>query len=229
VSSGPPFQIVFFDCDSTLSAVEGIDELARRAGVVTAVEPLTRAAMEGRMPLEEVYGRRLDLIRPAQADINWLGACYVDGIVAGARETIATLNSLGKEVHIVSGGIRQAVLRLAEALSIPAHRVHAVEVYFDDTGCYAGYDITSPLTRSGGKKIICQRERRDASAAVLIGDGITDLEAADAGVFVIGFGGVARREAMVRGALAYVDNPSLTAVLDVILTSEEQTHIASFT
>ena len=25
----PPFDLIFFDCDSTLSAIEGIDELAR--------------------------------------------------------------------------------------------------------------------------------------------------------------------------------------------------------
>jgi len=225
--AGPPFQVVFFDCDSTLSAVEGIDELARHAGVVERVEPLTRAAMEGRTPLEEVYGHRLDLIKPDQADIDWLGRCYVAGMVAGAEETVTALRNLGKEVHIVSGGIRQAVLCLAAALAIPAEHVYAVEVNFDTTGCYAGYDKTSPLTRSGGKGVICRRAASESGPAVLIGDGITDLEAAEAGVFVVGFGGVVRREAMVKGAAAYVDSPSLAAVLDIILTSEERSRIGA--
>jgi phosphoserine phosphatase len=125
----------------------------------------------------------------------------------------------------VSGGIRQAVLCLATALAIPAEHVHAVEVNFDAAGCYAGYDKTSPLTRSGGKGVICRRVVSENAHAVLIGDGITDLEAADAGVFVVGFGGVVRREVMVKGAAGYVDNPSLAAVLDFILTPEERSRI----
>ena len=40
-----PFDRIFFDCDSTLSRVEGIDELAQRVGLIEAIAPLTRAAM----------------------------------------------------------------------------------------------------------------------------------------------------------------------------------------
>ncbi len=46
-------QVILFDCDSTLSTIEGIDVLAERAGVVDQVVPLTNAAMDGRLRLEE--------------------------------------------------------------------------------------------------------------------------------------------------------------------------------
>ena len=69
---------ILFDCDSTLSTVEGIDLLAGRAKVADHVVPLTRAAMDGTLALEEVYARRLDLIRPSLADIAWLGRRYVE-------------------------------------------------------------------------------------------------------------------------------------------------------
>jgi phosphoserine phosphatase len=38
------FAAVCFDCDSTLSRIEGIDELARRAGLEQEIAPLTDAA-----------------------------------------------------------------------------------------------------------------------------------------------------------------------------------------
>jgi phosphoserine phosphatase len=229
---GPPFDILFFDCDSTLSAVERIDELARRAGVLGQIPPHTRAAMEGELTLEQIYRRRLEIILPNQEAITRLGAGYITRLVAGATETIDALHALDKQVHIVSGGIRQAVLTLAVHLDIPRERVHAVEIYFDAKGQYAGFDEASPTARSGGKAEICGRVIRSQhslprnTAAALVGDGVTDLEAAEADVFVIGFGGVVRREAVQKGAHAFVTGPSMLDVLDILLTPEERLRLA---
>lgn len=207
---------VLFDCDSTLSDVEGIDALARRAGVYDEVAPLTRAAMEGALPLAEVYRQRMELIRPHREDLDWLGTHYVERCVTGAEETVARLTDSGHNVHIVSGGLLPAVRHLALHLGVPEPRVHAVDVYFDAAGGYAGFDAACPLARNRGKAEICRRVLEVAGAAVLVGDGITDLEAAESGVKVIGFGGVVRRPHVVAGAWVFVDGPSLTAVLDVV-------------
>jgi phosphoserine phosphatase len=214
------FRAVCFDCDSTLSAVEGIDLLAQRAGVRAAIAPLTRAAMDGTLRLEEVYRRRLELIRPDRAAVDWLAEQYRTGCVAGAREVIAKLGREGRAVHIVSGGVWQAVAAFAGSLDVPPERVHAVRLEFDAAGGYAGYEASSPLAGSGGKAAVCGRIARDAGRTVLVGDGVTDLEAAAAGVPVIGFGGVARREAVIKGAAVYIDAPSLHPVLDAIHTLE---------
>ena len=64
----PPFDTVVFDCDSTLSAVEGIDELAGDHSA--EVSELTRRAMDGEVPLDQVYGRRLEMIHPKLADLE---------------------------------------------------------------------------------------------------------------------------------------------------------------
>ena len=48
------FQRVIFDCDMTLVTVEGIDELARLKGQAEYIAELTRQAMDGKIPLEEV-------------------------------------------------------------------------------------------------------------------------------------------------------------------------------
>lgn len=217
----PPYDLVLFDCDSTLSAVEGIDELARRAGCYEQLAPLTRAAMEGRIPLEDVYGRRLEIIRPDRSTIRWLGERYVESQVAGAAQVIRTLQGLGKAVHIVSGGFRQAVLVLAAALNVAADHVHAVSLRFDDQGNYLDFDHASPLTRSKGKARICERLRTSGRRAVMVGDGITDVEVAEAGCTVIGFGGVACRDTIKGSFSAFVEGPSLLDLLPLILTPTE--------
>ena len=63
----PKFDAVCFDCDSTLSRIEGINELARRAGCEAEIASLTEAAMNGDTPLEEIYGKRLDILQPVQS------------------------------------------------------------------------------------------------------------------------------------------------------------------
>jgi phosphoserine phosphatase len=131
---------ILFDCDSTLSTIEGIDVLAEQAGVVDQVVPLTNAAMDGRLKLEDAYAARLDLIRPDAAAIEALGQRYIDTRVNGACKAVAALRALGWQVHVVSGGIRQAVLALARHLGVPDERVHAVDLLFDANGAYAGFD-----------------------------------------------------------------------------------------
>ncbi len=211
------FNQVFFDCDSTLSRVEGIDELGRRAGVFERVADLTNQAMNGEITLEEVYARRLQLIKPGQEDIDWLARHYIDEMVEGAAETLAELKKHGKDVHIISGGLRQAILPMAEVLNVAEDHLHAVDIQFDRQGQYAGFDDNSPLARSGGKAEICRQIVAHADTAVLVGDGKTDLEAKQAGVTVIGFGGVVARDAVREQADYFVDEPTLRAVLAFLI------------
>ena len=108
------FGIICFDCDSTLSKIEGIDELGRQSGLFDELVALTNAAMNGELALEQVYGKRLDLIKPDKAQMDGLAELYISEMVEGVEEVFSTLLDQGKQVHIISGGIRQAILPLAE-------------------------------------------------------------------------------------------------------------------
>ena len=218
---------ILFDCDSTLSTIEGIDVLAEQAGVVDQVVPLTTAAMDGRLKLEEAYAARLDLIRPDAAAIEALGRSYVATRVEGATQSIAALRMLGWQVHVVSGGIRQAVLAIARDLGVPDEQVHAVDLVFDENGDYAGFDQNSPLARSGGKAEICRREMAGADSVVMVGDGITDLEAGEAGATVIGFGGVVRRDIVARCAPFFIEQADLREVVRLLATPDELARVES--
>ena len=198
---GPRFGTVIFDCDSTLSSIEGIDELA--GAHRDEVAALTDAAMRGDLALEAVYGRRLGLIRPTRAQANALGERYIATMVEGARETIAALHAAAVEVRIISGGLLPAVLPLADALGVPRARVAAVDIVFGANGEYVGFDEASPLARAGGKREVLERWRAELPHPVLlVGDGATDLEARPAVDAFVAFAGV-------------VDRPVVTAAADL--------------
>ena len=207
------FDIVCFDCDSTLSQIEGIDELGRKSGLFDELVGLTNAAMNGELALEAVYGKRLDLIKPDKAQMDWLADLYISEMVEGVEEVFSTLLAEGKQVHIISGGIRQAILPLAEKLGLPVDHVHAVDVLFNDDGTYNDFDQQSPLAKTGGKAVICNQIKVGEHSMAMIGDGKTDLEAKQAGATVIGFGGVMQRDIVVEQADVFVNETSLMAIL----------------
>jgi phosphoserine phosphatase len=204
------FASVIFDCDSTLVRIEGIDELAgpRRA----EVQALTDAAMEGEIPLEQVYGRRLALIAPTRARVEAVGRAYVDALVDDARDTVAALLWLGKAVRVVSGGLLPPVEHVARALGVAAEHVAAVGIRFDAAGGYAGFDADSPLGRSGGKEEVI-RDWSLPRPSLLVGDGATDLEARPAVDSFCAYMGVALRPAVAAGADRVLHAESLAPVL----------------
>lgn len=212
----PRFEAVCFDFDSTLSRLEGIDELAARAGVENEIAPLTAAAMDGSIPIDKVYGRRLDIVRPGREDISWLAERYLGEMVPGAVATIDTLQRANVAVYIVSGGIRGAILPFAERCNIASDHVFAVEIRFDGQGNYLDFDRVSPLTMPDGKAVICRQLSCRHAALALVGDGVTDLQARFGGACVVGFGGVVSRDAVYRGADHFAAGPNLSDTLEFL-------------
>jgi phosphoserine phosphatase len=210
---------VVFDCDSTLSGIEGIDELAgaRR----DEVKALTDAAMRGELPLEAVYGRRLELIRPTAADVRELARRYVEELVPDEVEVVAALGFEGIEVRIMSGGLLPAVQAVSRAVGVPAHRVAAVDIRFTADGRYAGFEARSPLARAGGKREVMALWRNDMRGPImLVGDGATDLEASAAADVFVAYAGVADRTAVVTAADVVIRSHSLAPVLPLALGGE---------
>lgn len=209
------YRLVLFDVDSTLVTIEGIDVLGAGNAEVSR---LTEAAMNGEIPLDQVYERRLEMIRPSRDAVAALATQYLQSIVAGAEETVSALRDAGAAVHLVTAGIEQAVLPLAEKLGIPARSVHAVPLKFGAGGEYADFDRRSPLTRAKGKEIVVRDIRaRSHGKAALVGDGVSDLEAKPALDLFIGFGGVHTRPRVRDNADVFVSGPRLDDVLPYLL------------
>jgi phosphoserine phosphatase len=201
-------KLIFLDCDSTLSGIEGIDELARTRGaeVYDKVVALTNAAMNGEVPLDEVFTRRMNIIRPDKAACDIVASRYVETITPGALELISELKQSGWLPVILSGGFAPLIAPLASKLGIV--HVEAVPLYFAADGEYAGYGDTYPTTRNGGKNAVI-REWQQAllpERVAMMGDGVSDLETQpDVDVF-IGFGGVVVRQNVRDKAAYWIDN-----------------------
>ena len=146
------FRSVVLDVDSTVSALEGIDWLAERrdATVAATVSTLTADAMESRVSLDEVYGRRLHIIRPTRREIAELAEVYIAAALPGVRDAVQAWLRAGVRVVLVSGGLRDAILPLAAWLGIRGDDVFAVEVEFDDADVASNVHADSPLARRGG-------------------------------------------------------------------------------
>ncbi len=205
--TGGPGKLLFLDCDSTLSSIEGIDELAREMGpaVFAEVAALTNAAMNGEVAIGEVFSKRMDIIRPDRRIADRVAERYVATIVPGAREAVGELKANGWLPVILSGGFAPLIAPLARELGID--HVEAVPLHFNDDGSYAGYGEIYPTTRNMGKNEVIRewkaamRPRR----VVMVGDGVSDLETRPDVDLFIGFGGVVSRSIVRQGADHWIE------------------------
>jgi HAD superfamily phosphoserine phosphatase-like hydrolase len=202
----PKAKLLFIDCDSTLSSIEGIDELARLADPQTfvEVEALTNAAMNGEVPLNEVFRRRMEIIRPNKKNADLVGEEYVKTIVPGVVEMLSFAKQHGWLPIILSGGFAPLIQPLADHLGIK--HLEAVPLFFDSEGSYAGYGEDYPTTRNLGKNEIIRHWKNATLPAkvIMIGDGISDLETQTDVDLMIGFGGVIARDKVKAGAQRWI-------------------------
>ena len=223
------FDRVIFDCDSTLSEIEGIDELAAMNGVPYEVAELTRLAMGGHVRFEEVFGKRLDLIKPNRKQMAALGKLYTSTLVEDAVPAVAALHYLGIDVHLLSGGYREALMPMADKLGVPETHLHANDIVFDGRGEYMGFDAANPLCRSGGKAEVLKTlppidagsstpgthdlVSHGAPQTLLIGDGASDAEVCPYVELFVGYGGVEKRGHVHEVAPIYLHTESLAALV----------------
>ena len=229
------YDLIFFDCDSTLSAIEGIDELARFKGKEWRVSVLTQKAMEGELDLSDVYGKRLQAIRPTRGQLKAIEERYWETMVPDAQAVINALKYLGKQVFIISGGLAEPVRGFGVRLGVPAEHIRAVQLEYNELSgnwwryyepseqasqSYLDFD-EGPLTVSNGKSAIIReltRERR--GRIMMIGDGSSDLATRAVVDLFVGFGGVVARENVKDKADVFVQVNSLASIVPLACGSQ---------
>jgi phosphoserine phosphatase len=222
------FDLIFFDCDSTLSAIEGIDELARFKGKEWRVGVLTEKAMNGDLDLAEVYGKRLQAIRPTRGELKAVEERYWETLVPDAKEVLAALQFLQKQVFIVSGGLAEPVRGFGKRLGVAPENIRAVELEYNELSgdwwhyyqpqtqnrqTYLDYN-EGPLTVSSGKPAIIQALAAGKHGRrLMVGDGASDLATRPVVDLFVGFGGVVKREKEMKGSDIFVEVNSLAPIL----------------
>lgn len=210
---------VAFDVDSTVITTEGIDELAAALGKRDAVAALTRSAMGGSMPFRDALAARLSLIAPTREAMANFVRAHPAQLTAGMGALVRALQARGTAVYLVSGGFTQMIHPIADSLGVPRARVFANTVLFDErTGLYAGFDEAAPTSRDGGKAVVLQhlKDTYGYKPLIMVGDGATDLQARPPADAFIGYGGIAEREVVKKGADWFVyDWAAFTAAIEM--------------
>ncbi len=202
-----------FDCDSTLSKIEGIDELARMNGVFDEVAEMTNQAMNAFSLSTGIYAKRLELTKPTEQQIQEVGQLYIQEITKGAKEVIEILLKEGKEVFILSGGLLEAIYPLSDFLGIKRENVFAVPIYFNKDGTYKDFDQSCPLAKKNGKTKILREKILSSGKSLLIGDGMSDAETKNVVTTFIGFGGIVKRERVKDVSEFYLESKNLSDCL----------------
>jgi len=177
------------DFDSTLVAVESLAVMAEvclpedteGARKRARLRELTTAAMEGRMDFGVALSERLALLDLRREQLPAIVARLQQALSASFLANRAFLEAHAEHIHVLSGGFEELIVPVIEQLGLRADRVHANRLQFDAQGRLLGCVQGNALARAGGK-VEAVRALALAQPCVLVGDGWSDLEVAEAGL-----------------------------------------------
>lgn len=222
-----PIEAILFDCDGTLSSIEGIDELANINHVGNIVKQLTEKAMGKSGMTLQVYEKRLNLVKPTAAQVLYAGQAYIQHKTPEIVQVIQLLHHLQKVIYIVSAGLFPAVKVLADYLKIPHENIFAVDIKFNQYGEYQDFDRLSPMTQKKGKREIVSLLKKRHNTLAFVGDGLTDYEVYDQVTRFVGYGGAYYRENIEKLCEYYIKTQSMAPLIPFILTEKEMMSLST--
>ncbi len=169
------FRVLALDMDSTLVAMETIDELGEASGTKAQIAAITEAAMRGEIAdYAESLRRRLALL--AGTPVAVLEQVYARmQLNPGAERLIATAKSAGLSVLLATGGFTWFAERLQQRLGLDRIRANALEIR---DGALTGRVLGSIVDGAGKRQALLQTCAELGCAprqAIAIGDGANDL------------------------------------------------------
>ena len=169
------FKLLVMDMDSTLIAIECIDEIGDMLGIKPQISAITEAAMRGEIEFAESLTRRLALL--AGLDALLLEQVYTQRVRLnpGAEQLISHACASGIKTLLVSGGFTFFTERLQAQLNLDYSAANTLEIINGKlTGRVLGTILDAQakadwLTRTAGELNIAPEQ------TVAIGDGANDL------------------------------------------------------
>lgn len=167
--------LLVMDMDSTLIAIECIDEIADMLGLKPQVSEITESAMRGEIEFAESLRRRVALL--AGLELAAVQRAYDERLrlSPGAETMLATLKQHGIKTLLVSGGFTFFTDRLKERLKLDFAQANELEIVDGKlTGRVLGDILDAQakadwLTRTRGSLGLRQEQ------VIAMGDGANDL------------------------------------------------------
>lgn len=177
------------DFDSTITQVEGLDELAAIAlktdpngnEKVAKIKELTDLGMAGELSFSESLSQRLALLNANKSHVNQLIE-FLKGKVSESFDRNRTfLSEYADQILIISSGFKDFIVPIAEFLGLKPENVYANTFVYNSNDEIIGIDQENPLSKTGGKIETVKRLNLQGHISV-IGDGYTDYEIKKSGL-----------------------------------------------
>ncbi|OYU65876.1 MAG: 3-phosphoglycerate dehydrogenase [Cytophagaceae bacterium BCCC1] len=176
-------KIFIIDFDSTITKVEGLDQLAAIAlahssdgtKVVQQIKELTDAGMNGELSLSESLSKRMSLLNANKKHVDALVEFLLENISDSFERNKKFLQEYADQILVVSSGFKDFIIPVVSYLGLKAENVYANTFIYNDNGDIIGVDNSNVLSQTGGKIELVKSLNLDAHVSV-IGDGFTDYE-----------------------------------------------------
>ena len=206
------------DVDSTFIQEEVIELLAAHAGVASEVAEITHRAMNGELDFEQSLRARVRMLAGLPATVLADVQKQIT-LTPGAATLSRTLQRLGFQVALVSGGFLEVVQPLAERLGVTNVRANQLEI----RGGKLTGDLIGPIIDRAAKaealRHFADLYDIPMTRTIAIGDGANDLDMLNTAALGIAF----NAKPYVRdAAYASVNTPYLDTVLYVMGITRDQ-------
>lgn len=171
------------DFDSTFIRSEGLDELAAislernpdRKMILSEIQHLTKAGMEGKMPFEESLKKRIDLLKTNKHFIYEAAKHLKKNISPSILRNKQFFQQRKDNIYIISGGFKELILPVVAEFDISPKHVFANSFLYDSQNNVIGIDEKNVMSKNQGKvKVVTSL--KFLNDVYIIGDGYTDYE-----------------------------------------------------
>ena len=203
-------RLLVADMDSTVIAVECIDELADFAGIRAEVAAITARTMAGELEFAVALRQRAKLL--GGLDVGFLQRAFDERVrlTPGARRLVATMRANGAYTALVSGGFTFFTGRVRELAGFDTDQANSLIIEHSRlTG-----EVVEPILDRGAKRMALRRFqagfRLPDELTMAVGDGANDIDMIQAAGLGVAFHAM---PAVIAAADARIDHGDLSALL----------------
>ncbi len=216
-------KLVVMDVDSTLIQQEVIELLAAKVGVENEVIEITKAAMAGELDFEASLRARVALLAGAPEEIIAQVRNEIK-LTPGARTLVRTLQKLGHEVAVVSGGFSCVIEPLLTELGIRNYRANDLEIANGKLTGQIVPPVIDRATKAQALRDFASQVGVTIEQTIAIGDGANDLDMIAAAGLGIAFNA---KPAVRAAADSSLSAPYLDSVLYLLGITREDVESAN--
>lgn len=169
------FKLIAMDMDSTLLAIESIDEIADMLQIKPQVAEITLQTMRGEISFEESLARRTQLLKGLHQDV--LQQVYDERVKLnpGAEKMLTQAKQAGLKTMVISGGFTFFTERIKAKLGFDYAAANVLDIENRHlTGKVAG-EIIGREGKARVLKQVCDELGFQREHIIAIGDGANDL------------------------------------------------------